>query len=170
VWGGDDAKMEAWMRAMAPSAPHADLAEQAGEWRYVVTYWTEPGGKPESVDGVSLKRMIMGGRYLEEELTGQFMGRPFQGFGVTGYDNVKKEYVGIWLDNARTGIEVHTGRKDEKGVQTFTSTTADPASGKPMRTRSVCRFADRDHHTIESYVTLPDGSEFLHMRIEYTRV
>ncbi len=170
VWGGDDAKTEAWMRAMAPGAPHAGLAEQVGEWRYVVTFWSAPAGQPESVEGVALKRMIMGGRYLEEELTGEFMGRPFQGFGVTGYDNVKKEYIGIWLDNARTAIEVHTGKQDAKGVQTFTSTTQDPTTGKPVRTRSVCRSTDRDHHTIESYVTLPDGSEFLHMRIAYTRV
>lgn len=169
-WAESPGEIEAWQKAMTPGPQHAELAEQAGEWSYSVTMWQEPGAEPTTLNGVALKRMIMGGRFLEEELSGEFMGRPFRGFGITGYDNVTKELVGIWLDNAGTGIGVYTGSEDRNGVHSYTSTTHDPASGKPLRMRSVGRTIDHDHHTFESYVTMPDGSEHLHMRVEYTRV
>lgn len=165
----ETADMDAWAAAMTPGEPHGDLAAQAGEWRYVVTLWSGPKAEPTSLEGVSLKTLIMGGRYLKEELTGAFMGRPFQGLGFNGYDNVTKQYVAIWLDNMGTGIHYYTGQEKEEGVQAFTSTSHDPATGRAIATRSIGRVIDLDHHTYESFVTLPDGSEFLQMQVEYTR-
>jgi hypothetical protein len=167
--GHDQGDMDAWIAAMTPAKPHGGLAEQAGEWSYVVTIWEGPGAEPMVLDGVSVKTMIMGGRFLKEELTGEFMDRPFQGFGITGFDNVTGEYVAIWFDNMSTGIHWYTGREDAQGVKTYKSTVNDPSSGKAIEMKSVGRVIDRDHHTFESFVTLPDGSEFLHMRVEYTR-
>ena len=96
AWAGDDAAEEAWMQAMAPGDPHTDLATQAGEWSYIVTLWREPGAEPISLEGVATKTMIMGGRFLREELNGAFDERP-QGFGVTGYDRRSDVHV----DDAR---------------------------------------------------------------------
>ena len=171
TWAGDaDAeKMEAWARAMTPGEPHAELADQAGEWRYTVTFWEDPKGEPTVLRGVSLKTMIMGGRFLREELTGEFMGGPFKGYGLHGYDNVTGEYVAIWLDNMGTGIHFYTGQDTGKGVQTYKSEVHDPITGKAMATRSVGRTIDRDNHSFETYLTLPDGTEFLHMQVDYTR-
>ena len=172
TWAGadaDPAKMEAWTRAMTPGEPHAELAELAGEWSYTVTVWEEPKGEPTVLHGVSLKTMIMGGRFLREELTGEYMGQPFKGYGLTGHDNVTGEYVSIWLDNMGTGIHFYTGEETARGERTYTSTVHDPISGKAMATRSVGRTIDRDNHDFESYMTLPDGTEFLHMRVDYTR-
>ena len=164
-----NAKMEAWARAMAPGEPHTALAELAGDWRYVVTFWEEPGTPPATYKGLATKTMILGGRFLQEEISGEPTDHPFKGFGITGYDNVTKQYVGMWLDNHNTGISSSTGQRDSKGVQTFQSSFSDPATGKTVRKRSVARVVDRDHHTYESFVTMPDGKEWLHMRIEYTR-
>lgn len=171
TWAGDadPEKMEAWARAMTPGESHAELAELAGEWRYTVTLWEEPKAEPTVLHGISLKTMIMGGRFLREELTGEFMGKLFQGFGLTGYDNVTGEYVSIWLDNMGTGIHFYTGEETAKGERTYTSEMHDPITGKAMTTRSVGRTIDRDNHSFESYLTLPDGIEFLHMQVDYTR-
>ena len=162
TWAGGDAdpaKMEAWARAMTPGDPHAELAALAGETSTTATV----------LHGVSLKTMVMGGRFLREELTGEFMGQPFKGYGLTGHDNVTGEYVSIWLDNMGTGIHFYTGEETGRGERTYTSTVHDPISGKAMATRSVGRTIDRDNHDFESYMTLPDGTEFLHMRVDYTR-
>lgn len=167
---GHEADESAWVRAMTPGAPHAQLADRAGEWTAVVTFWEEPGAEPTTMNGTSTKTMVMGGRYLREEFSGEFMGRPFRGVGLAGYDNVTKEYVTIWYDNMSTGIHQSSGRDNAKGGQTFTATAHEPGTGRAVKTRSVGRVADRDHHSFESYTTAPDGTEFLHMRVEYTRV
>ena len=172
AWAAGESReisMDAWLRAMKPGEPHAQLAEQAGEWSYVVTYWNAPGGEAATLEGVAVKQMILGGRYLEETVTGEFMGRPFRGLGLTGYDNVTREFVAVWLDNAGTRIGMYAGKADPKGVRTLSSTMHDPTTGKPLRVRTEMRVVDRDHHTFDSYLTLPDGTEFLHTRVEYTR-
>jgi hypothetical protein len=173
IWGEsaghDHGDPNAWMKAMTPGEPHAGLAEQAGEWRYMVSIWSDPAAEPMQIEGVSTKTMVMGGRFLREELSGEFMDRPFQGFGITGYNNVTEEYVAIWYDNTSTDINFYTGHEDKKGVRIFTAKTHDPVTGREIQTRSVGRVIDHDHHTFESYMTLPDGTEQLHMRVEYTR-
>lgn len=171
TWAGTEpeAEMEAWVQAMSPGEPHARLAERAGEWKAVVTIWNESGGTPTVSEGVSLKTMVMGGRFLREEFSGEVMGRPFRGVGLTGYDNVTKEYVSVWYDNMGTGIHVSRGRDDGKRGLAFTATHHDPVTARPVKARSTSRATDPDHHAFESYNTLGDGSEFLHMRVEYTR-
>lgn len=165
-----NAEEKAWVRAMTPGQPHARLADRAGEWTAVVTIWQEPGAEPITVKGVSTKTMIMGGRFLQEEFSGEFMGGPFRGVGIAGYDNVTGEYVSIWYDNTSTGIHQSTGRDNGKGGQTFTATHHEPVTGREVKTRSVSHVTDRDHHSFEAYNTLDDGTEFLHMRVDYTRV
>jgi hypothetical protein len=165
----NDAAKEAWAKAMAPGKPHASLAEEAGDWRYTVTMWEAPGAQPTTLKGVSTKKMVMGGRFLEEELTGEYKEQPFHGHGITGFDNVTQEYQSIWLDNMGTGLQWYTGRDDANGTRTYTSTMRDPVTGRAASMRSVARTIDKDHHTYESYVTLPDGKEMLQMRVEYTR-
>jgi hypothetical protein len=169
VSAGNDAETERWARLMTPGEQHARLADRAGDWKAVVTIWNEPGGAPTTIDGVSTKTMVFGGRYLEEEFTGQFMGRPFRGRGIYGFDNATREYVAIWYDNMGTGIHLSNGQDDGKGGLTFASTQQDPVTGRPTKTRSVGRSTDRDHHVWESYTTRDGEKEFLHMRVEYTR-
>jgi hypothetical protein len=166
----DEAQMQAWAKAMTPGAPHAELAEQAGEWRMAGTMWGEKGAPPVTFKGLATKTMVLGGRFLQEEVTGDFMDHVFHGLGLTGYDNVTKQYVGVWLDNMATGLPYFTGQADGPGARTFKSMANDPMTGKAIRTRSVGKQVDHDHLTYESYITLPDGTEQLHMRLEYTRV
>ena len=144
TWAGDadPEKMEAWAQAMTPGEAHAGLAEMAGEWRYTITLWEDPKGEPTVVNGVSLKTMIMGGRFLREELTGEFMGQPFKGYGLTGYDNVTGEYVAVWLDNMGTGIHFYSGEETGPGERTYHSTAHDPISGKDGKLPSVGNTVD----------------------------
>ena len=168
AWADGPESMEAMQRAMTPGGPHRDLADQAGSWSYVVTIFEE-GSEAMQLEGVSKKTMILGGRYLKEELRGEFMGMPFEGFGLSGYDNVTGEFRSVWLDNASTAIHYYTGHEKRDGSQEFQSTMHDPATSTAIHTRSVARTIDYDNHTFESYLKLPDGTEQLHMRVEYTR-
>ena len=113
----------------------------------------------------------MDGRYCQELASGQMMGAPFNGMGITGYDNVLGKYVSTWIDNMGTGIMSSQGTADASGkVITFVGTTSDPVSGKPSKMRMVTTIADDDHHTLDMYGIPPGGKkEMKTMTIEYTR-
>lgn len=60
-------------------------------------------------------KMILGGRFLQQEVNGEMMGMPMNGIGITGYDNLKKKYVGFWIDNMGTGMYTMEGEMDKEG-------------------------------------------------------
>jgi hypothetical protein len=162
-------EMAQWQRAATPGAAHGELAQQAGSWTYVVTIWEGPNSEPMRLEGIAKKTMVMGGRYLQEELSGAFMGQEFTGFGITGYDNVAAEFVSIWLDNMSTTMARSTGKNDGSGTLVFRSEHLSP-SGEKLKTRSLIDVTDGDHHTYQAYMTKRGEKEFLHMSVEYTRV
>jgi len=57
----------------------------------------EPGTEPEVSTGTASRRMILGGRYLEETVHAMMMGEHFEGLGLTGYDNVTGSWWGTWV-------------------------------------------------------------------------
>jgi hypothetical protein len=166
--GHSEEELAQWQKAATPGAPHEELAREAGSWTYVVTMWDGPDAEPMQLGGIARKQMVMGGRYLQEEVSGSFMGQEFDGFGVTGYDNVAGEYVSIWFDNHGTAIQQAKGKDDGTGTLVFRGEFLAP-SGTKVKTRSLTRTIDADHHTYESYMTKPGEKEHLHMRVEYTR-
>src|SRR5262249_53724528 len=114
---------------------------------------------------------LMDGRYTQEVVSGQMMGAPFSGMGITGFDNVTGKFVYTWIDNMGTGIEtaVGTADKDGKGI-TWTDTMSDPATGKASTSRMVTTLIDNDHHTLEMFGVPPGGKkEMRMMSISYVR-
>jgi hypothetical protein len=58
-----------------------------------------PGAPPTTSKGVSMVKSICNGLYLVDEFKGDFMGQPFDGFGVHGYSKEKGKYFGFWCDS-----------------------------------------------------------------------
>src|SRR6185295_18628018 len=83
-----------------------------GNWTTHVKWWMAPGAPAQESDGTAQMSWAFGGRYLHEADTGTAMGMPFEGMGVTGYDNLKKKYVGSWIDSMGTGIMQSEGTYD----------------------------------------------------------
>jgi hypothetical protein len=164
-----EAATKAWIEAMTPGEAHQRLAERVGEWKAVVTMWEAPGAEPVVIEGVALKSMVLGGRFLHEEFSSTYNGQLFRGVGITGYDNVTGEYSSIWYDTAGTAIHVSKGRAEAGNRLAWSSTGHDPVTRRQVRLRSTSSVTDADHHAFESYRTRDDGSEFLQMRVEYTR-
>jgi hypothetical protein len=141
----------------------------AGTWNTVVMMWMEPGAEPQKSEGVSENRMVLDGRWLEQRFTGTFMGQPFQGVGFTGYDNYRKQYLGMWMDTASTTAMMTTGRREADGKMTFTGTMDDPMSGKAVQMKEVVTIVDADHHNFEMWMTDPEGKTSKTMEIRYSR-
>lgn len=164
------AAMEAWAKANAPGEPHAMLAKLAGDWDVATKMWTAPGAPPAESRARCSTKVILDGRFVQDDFTGDWGGAPFAGMGVTGYDNVRRKYVTIWLDSMTTGIFKAEGDYDPKArALSFSGTSFDPMAGKEIAVRMVTRFRDDGSHVFEYYAPGPDGQEMKSMEMTYTR-
>lgn len=164
-----DDDMKAMMAYATPGDIHKMMAKSVGSWTADISMWMQPNTQPMNSKGEMKNEMILGGRYLKGTNTGNFMGQPFEGISVTGYDNAKKIFVNNWIDNMGTGMMNLTGTWDAatKSI-TFTGTMVDPASGKDVPIREVLKFTDDTHQVMEMYASM-GGAEFKTMEIKFTK-
>ncbi|MBN8850523.1 MAG: hypothetical protein BGO55_31570 [Sphingobacteriales bacterium 50-39] len=164
-----DNDMKAMMAYGTPGEAHKMMAKSVGDWTADISMWMAPGGSPTKSTGEMKNEMILGGRYLKSTNTGNFMGQPFEGIGITAYDNAKKMYINTWIDNMGTGIMTLTGAWDAAtNSVNFTGNMVDPASGKDVPVREVIKMIDDNHQTMEMYASM-GGQEVKTMEIKFTR-
>ncbi len=165
-----DAAQKAMMDYMAPGKMHELLAKCTGEWKTSIKIWMQPGAEPVVSEGTSSGEMILGGRYLQTKHSAVFMGMPMQGIGIDAYDNGKKIFITIWMDNFGTGIMNLEGKYDESSNSvTYTGKMFEPVSGKDIKVREVVKYIKDGHQTMEMYQET-DGKEFKSMEIEMKKV
>lgn len=159
--GGVDMKamMETYKKLAIPAAPHKLLAGLAGSWTTRTRAWMGPDEPPMEGTGACEQKMLLGGRYLQQEYSGDMMGESFTGINIIGYDNHTKKYMSIWIDSMSTGIYCFEGTADVDG-RTITQECCfdDPVRG-PMAWRSVTRIVDNDTLEYEMYLTPEGGAE-----------
>ncbi len=163
------AMMDLYKKLGTPGAFHKVLASMAGSWNTKIKSWMEPNKPPMESTGTCEQKMLLGGRFLQQEFTGEMMGNTFTGVGVTGYDNHTKKYVSTWIDSMGTAILYFEGTASRDGrTITQESRYDDPVKG-PMKWRSVIRIVDDNTHVFEMYSTDKSGKEEKMMEITYTR-
>jgi hypothetical protein len=158
---------------------HKLLADLVGTWGYTVKMWMnpDPNAKPEESKGTAVRKSMMDGRFFVVDVTGK-MEMPgadgkkkemtFKGMGIDGYDNVKKKFVGTWMDNMGTGVMMSEGDYDP-ATKTFTyASEYEAIPGMKTKIREVVKIVDKDHHTFEWYEDR-GGKEAKTMEIHYTR-
>lgn len=162
----------AMMKAMQPGEHHKHLAQFAGKFEYTSKMWMQKGMPAMESGGTSKSQMILGGRYLEDVVLGNFGGMPFEGRALMGYDNTTGEYSFAWIDNMGTGMMRATGQCSDNGKTiTLDGTTMSPTMDGEMPFREVIRVIDDKHHVMEWYMPSPDGGEmFKMMELSYTRL
>jgi hypothetical protein len=163
------AAMDAMMKAATPGEAHKRLSSMAGTWDTTVKMWMDPNAPPHVSTGTSVNKWVLGRRWMQQTFNGTFMGQPFHGVGYTGYDNVKGEYVGTWMDTASTSMMVSTGKAEDDKTYSFSSTMADPVTKKSVDLKTKVIVADKNHHTMEMWGPGPDGNVYKMMEINYTR-
>ena len=168
----DAQKQEMMKKAQAAATPgpaHKALDALVGNWKAEVKCWHEPGGQAEVTQGTAKTRWILGNHFLEEEFSGQMMGKPFTGRSLMGYDNTKKKYNMVWISDVQTSIFCSEGKgEDSNKIFTLEGKADCPATGQrdiPMK--SVFRVLSSDKHIFEMF----DGSKgnAKTMEITYTR-
>jgi len=162
-------QMQKWMDYMTPGAMHQMLAKADGTWNEEITMWEAPDALPQKMTASCENKMIMGGRYQESTTTGTFNNMPFEGHSLVGYDNVRKVFQSIWIDNMGTGIIHLEGTYDPSTkMLTLTGKQTDPMEGKETDLKQTIKFIDDNNQLIEMYTT-QNGKEFKMMEIKFTR-
>ncbi len=158
------------IEAVSPGAAHKVLEAFVGEWTLHNKMWMQPGADPMESDGTASAKWIMGNRYVEMTVKSTMMGQPFEGRAINGYDNLKKTYLGFWIDNMGTSMTLTTGTLSADGKTLTSKGKMDDAfSGKMNQEyKFVDRFVSKDEISSVIYV-VDGGKETKMMEMTYKR-
>lgn len=166
------AMMQKWEEFATPGEQHKLLQKKVGRWNGAVKHWMEPGAPPMEMTATAEVKPLYDGRYISESVEGEGMapGQTFLGQSWVAYDNLKKKFQWVWIDNMGTGFMVAEGTYDPaKKTFSYTYEYPEPVKGKYLKGRSVERWESDDKIVSEMYSQSMDGKEFKMMEITYTR-
>ncbi len=162
------ASMEAWAEAATTGPAHAWLGHLVGTWKTSMSI--NMGPEPMLSEGTAEIKWLLEGRFLIQEFHGDMMGMPMDGFGISGFDNLKRQYVGTWVDSMGTAITTMMGSLDPSAkILTQIATMDEPTTGEHGKAYMyITTLVDEDHFRFEAREILY-GDPFTVFTIEYTR-
>lgn len=163
------AMMEEYKKLSTPGEPHKLYASLAGNWTTTTKEWMDSNKLPTESTGSVEMKMLLDGRFLQEEFTGNMMGQAYSAVGVHGYDNLRKKYVTTWIDTMGTGIFTMEGTATADGKTITLKGRHDELGGGYMTHRGVWKIPDNNTQTFEMYGAHNGGKETKMMEITYTR-
>lgn len=136
---------------------------------WVGTWDAEVTMMGQTTKGSETCRVECGGHWLVTEHTGSFMGMPFQGKGLTGFDASKGAYSGVWIDSSGSPMSVFTdGAFSADGKRCTAHVDSIGMDGKPGRFEYVWSFSDARSRSFEVF-QVDGGKRELQMSIRYAR-
>jgi len=141
----------------APGAEHKKLDALAGAWDVTVRFPVGPGKEMEGKSSCEAK-WVMDGRFLRQEYSSTFAGKPLTVVRYLGFDRHKGKFVEVQFESTHTDVMHNEGAISEDGKTiTCWGTHIDAATGKESKVRSVTTFLDKDAFTLEMFYT--EGKE-----------
>lgn len=150
--------MEIYQKIGTPGEPHKLMGNLEGSWTTRSRGWMDPDEPPMESSGTCEQKMILGGRYLRQEYTGDMAGTPYSGINILGYNNQTRKYESVWIDTMSTGVFYFVGAGSRDG-RTITQECSydDPVRG-PSKWRTVTRIKDDNTIEFEMFLT-PKGKK-----------
>lgn len=160
--------MQDWMAAGAVGEHHKELQATVGTYEVAGKMWMAPDAEAMPSTATATRKSILGGRYVVEEYKSSFMGMPFEGMLVQGYDNLSQEYVTVWMDSMSTWPSISRGKARADGVIELGGTMKDVMTpgGRPSRT--TLQETEGGGCVMSMYDSMPEG-EFKVMELSYTK-
>lgn len=157
------------MAAGAPGPQHEMLTARAGTWTVKGQMWEHPGAEAMPMDAKATTEVLLGGRYTVEDFRSDFMGMPFEGRLIQGYDNLSERYWSLWMDNMSTGGWLSYGVETAPGVIEYVGTATDILTPEGRTTRITTTNHDDGSYTMKMYDWREGEGEFQSMELHYTR-
>jgi len=166
---GNETIVKAMDNAMDPGEGQKGLEFLVGTFDVKIRNWIDPSKPPIESTATSVATWVLGGRYVQQMLSGYVMGEPWSGIGYAGYDNVAKRYVSTYMDSGSTGMEWFTGAMAPDGKSAkMTATVYDAMTLKPTKVEMRLGIAAGDHIT-ELWQADPSGKMIKIMELQYSR-
>lgn len=144
------------MAAGEPGPEHERLAGLVGSWAVEMKVWPEPGAEPATVRGAVESKMVLGGRFLMQQMEisgGMFAG---EALVIIGFDRRSSEYTIVGLDTTGTYWVTARGPASADGTRVVMSgTDYDPIFGFEQVYDMTLDFVDAD--TLVSAVIFKDA-------------
>lgn len=161
-----------WMAYATPSDGHKYLEYFVGSWKGTAKMWMAPDSKPVEHVQTAMGKMVMGGRYLEAHIKGDYMNMPFEGRQLVGFDNMKKKFISHWFDNMGTGFYPSEGTLDKEGkTRSESGVWVCPITGGDLKVRIISKIIDKDKFMMQIYTSggMYGSREFKSMEAVYSR-
>jgi hypothetical protein len=161
-----DKRMAEMMKNTQPGEHHKQLDVLVGRWEVIAKY--KYGSGPERQGkATSEAKWILGGRFVQQEYKSESGQLTLQ---FIGYDNQKKKFFEVKMDNNDTGVLLTEGTISDDGkVITNTGERTDPLTGATGKLRAVTTIIDKDHYTLEWFMSGANGKEEKVVTLSHTR-
>jgi hypothetical protein len=150
--------------ATPPTAEQEYLAKMVGTWDAKVAVAMGVGGTTTST-GTEINALVAGGKWLTTDFQFDFMGTPFEGHGVLGWDATKKKFVGTWVDSFSESFTHMEGELKDGALAWDYETTM---MGMTNKIHDDMTWDGDDKRLVVSSFRLEHGLQE-HMRIELRR-
>lgn len=166
------AQEEGAPRIPKPTVEHKILAADEGTWDATIkAFMAGPDAEPTISKGVEVNTMLPGGLWLLSEFRGDIGGMAVEGRGHFGYDPLKKEYVGTWIDSMSPALSVLEGTYDAKTrTMTYEGEGVDPDTEAEYTQRMVTTSNDDGTRVFTLYMKFEEADdEIKFMEVTYTK-
>ncbi len=166
-----DEAMQKWIAIGQPGEHHEILKTMAGSWDAKTKMWMDPTAPATESTGTFEIELILDGRFTKGTFKGDFMGAPFEGFDVFGYDNHKQKYTDYWMDSYSTNTAYSEGTMNEAGnVITMQGSMPNVADGTTLYSKSTTTIVNPDTMIMVMWhATTKGGAWVKAMEMTYTR-
>jgi hypothetical protein len=168
----DPAQIQAAMEQMSKTgAEHEALRKSVGDWDVAETCWMDPAAPPMTATHKATFTEALDGKWIRQDMVGEFMGQRYTGLGYMGYDTVAKEYVATWMDNISTAAMVMKGKSSDGGMTITYHSRMEKCvmTGGAMEMRGVFTRESDDKSVFQMFATPEGGKEAKMSEMVYTR-
>lgn len=141
---GDKEKVTKILNYARVTNSHKVLNKLKGNWKGTGSLINSEGGAAEKILCKSKNKMILGGRFLQQEMTCKGAGFSFDGVGHFGFDVLSKTYVGATMTTADSGISTLAGSKSGSTI-TFNISHNNVDIKKRVTSRATLKIENNSH-------------------------
>ena len=160
--------------ASAPKTPARDqewLKQLVGEWDVQFKMYMQPDQPPVEAAGTDSVHTL-GDYWIIADTKTKMMGSPYHGRLSLGYNALKNQFNGTWIDSFGGQLWVYKGTLNDAG-DTMTLETEGPSltqgPDKTARYKEVIQITGKDSRTFTSTTETEDGKWMKIVSIEYHR-
>jgi hypothetical protein len=134
--------------AKPPAKEQLALHRAIGNWEASSKMVMTPGMEPNVEKATENVTPICNGRWLWTDYKSSFMGMPFEGHAIVGYDPNEKKYVSFWFDSMSPSYMRLAGECDKSGNLSTLEGTCIGETGEQVAVKETFTWKDDDNRVM----------------------